>query len=220
MDPSWAQPLIPLFGNTYRMAEMNDIIKASGADLCPRPANIFRVLHQPIQQVKVIVVGQDPYPDGTSAMGLAFGTPLNHKTPFSLKVIIQSLADAQGVDYASMAADFDETMSVWESDGFFMLNRALTCLKNKPGSHMRFWSGFTAKLVEIIQLYAEHNLIFVLMGGKAKELKPLINEQHFIIECMHPAATRYGRTFDMDWGELADIYASIHGHPLNYTIPF
>lgn len=102
----------------------------------PQRENVFRVFEMPVDKVKVVILGQDPYPNLGDAIGLSFVNGTN-KTPASLRHIIKEIED-EGYTNPDIHS--------WEQQGVFLLNTALTVEANKAGSHLGYWEPFTQSL--------------------------------------------------------------------------
>lgn len=155
--------------------------------LCPAPKNIFRAFRTcSLKDCKVIMIGQDPYPQKGVATGILFGnskdTPEERLSP-SLQVVKESAINYE-IPHGPIV--FDNTLESWAKQGILMINSALTCEVNKVGWHTKIWFPFVSKLVQKISEY-DNGLCFVLFGRQAQELKPHIKGSHCIIEIEHPA---------------------------------
>ena len=155
--------------------------------LCPSPKNIFKAFRIcPFKECRVVMLGQDPYPQPGVATGILFGnspdTPDNRLSP-SLEVVKEC---AINYEVPHGPIEFDITMESWAKQGILMINTALTCEVNSVGSHVKEWRPFVAKLIENISL-RDNGLVFVLFGNQAQSFKPYIKGSHKIIEVQHPA---------------------------------
>lgn len=155
------------------------------------------------QDIKVVILGQDPYHDG-SADGLAFSASNNSVScPPSLRLILKELERT----YPDLAKDIHfgkldpQDLSRWAEQGVFLLNTSLTVQKGKPGSHSIYWKNFTKSVIQAIN--NKQDIIWLLMGNEAKQYKPLItNPSHAIVETYHPAADVYAKQ-DLFYGSGA-----------------
>lgn len=155
--------------------------------LCPSPKNIFKAFRIcPFKECRVVILGQDPYPQPGVATGVLFGnspdTPDDRLSP-SLEVVKECAINYE-IPHGSI--DFDITMESWAKQGILMINTALTCEVNSIGSHIHIWRPFMAKLIENISL-RDNGLVFVLFGSQAQSFKPHIKGFQKIIEVQHPA---------------------------------
>lgn len=138
---------------------------------------------------KVVILGQDPYPQPGIATGIAFANKENVKelSP-SLNVIKNSIFC---LDIPKNVRIFDPTLVTIASQGVLFLNTALTVEIGKPNSHQLLWCNFINKFLRNLSLY-EPGLTYVLLGSSAKSFKSCINKSNHIIECNHPSF--YART--------------------------
>jgi len=135
------------------------------------------------KDVKVVILGQDPYHGIGEANGLAFSVNDNIKLPPSLKNIYKELYDDLGIN-ASCRGNLES----WAREGVLLINSVLTVEKDKPASHRNIgWETFTDNVIKILN-EKEDNIVFILWGNFAKSKKNLItNKKHCIIESPHPS---------------------------------
>lgn len=160
----------------------------------PSKENVFKAFHlTPFDEVKVVLIGQDPYHDG-SADGLAFSASLNTlKCPPSLKNILGEIErsypqNSARLDYGSLDP-WD--LSRWARQGVFLTNTAYTVQRSKPGSHVVYWKPFFKEVVKTINEHRQ-DVVWLLLGNEAKEFKFFItNPSHAVVEAAHPAADLY-----------------------------
>ncbi len=141
-------------------------------------------------EVKVVILGQDPYHGENEAHGLSFSVSQGVKMPPSLKNIFKELLNDIGIERTNTEL-FD-----WSSQGVLLLNSILTVVKDKPLSHKNIgWEIFTDKIIEILG-NKESKIVFILWGSYAKSKKDLIkNKNHLIIESPHPSPLSAHRGF-------------------------
>lgn len=141
--------------------------------LPPDPFYAFKIT--PYESIKVVIIGQDPYPSKEHAHGLAFSS-LSSKVPASLKNIFKELKKH------STSGD----LTSWAHQGVFLLNRILTVEEGKPLSHKDMgWEIFTDNVLRFLS--QKDFLIFCLWGKKAQEIEPLISKKHLILKAGHPS---------------------------------
>ncbi len=143
-------------------------------------------------EVKVIILGQDPYHGPDQAHGLSFSVRKNIPFPPSLKNIIKELENDIGVKFQQNDGD----LSKWAKQGVFLLNTTLTVEKNKPLSHYKIgWEFFTDKVIELLS-EKKQNLVFILWGKNAQAKNQIIdNSKHLIISSSHPSPLSAHRGF-------------------------
>lgn len=159
----------------------------------PEKENIFKAFQMPFDNLKVVVVGQDPYHGEGEAMGIAFSVPKDSKIPPSLRNIYKELSDDIGVSIPN-----NGDLSKWCNEGVFLINATLTVNKDDANSHNKIgWDSFTNKLLQYISDKSE-NIAFILWGGFARKKKKYIDSsKHLIIESAHPSPLSVYRGF---WG--------------------
>ena len=142
----------------------------------PPKEQIFRVFQKPLSEIKVVILGQDPYPTPGNANGLAFAVNENVKTPYSLSIIQQELMKE---DYDGSLTSINNpsltkwrTLEHWEQQGVFLLNTALTVESGKPGSHLKYWDEFTRKVINYIA--QSQPCIWLLWGKKTQSFASCI----------------------------------------------
>jgi uracil-DNA glycosylase len=139
----------------------------------------------PLTQLRVVVLGQDPYHDGR-ATGLCFDNAKDLKPSPSLKAILAEIESDTGRPSVGIEQEQDSYLAHLPSQGVLLLNSALTVIKGKPGSHSKFWKPFTTKIVKAI--CARDEVVWLLWGNHAKSYKRFIdNKTHVIIEGKHPS---------------------------------
>lgn len=158
----------------------------------PKKENIYKALElTPLNDVKVVILGQDPYHEYNQAMGLAFSVPLGEKIPPSLRNIYKELASDLN---ASIPSHGDLTK--WAKQGVLLLNTVLTVSAHQAMSHHKLgWQKFTDRLIlEVCK--QDRAIVFILLGNEAKTKKIMIkNPKHLIIEAAHPSPLSATRGF-------------------------
>lgn len=196
---SWHKYLQPLFDDD-KMKMIRDEILAH-CYFYPAPSNIFRVFSMPMEDIKVVILGQDPYPNG-EANGLAFAVEEETPIPKSLSIIFKEVIKAETpTEFVEVLKTKDRTLMNWFNQGVFLLNTALTVEEKNASSHLGIWQWFTREVVKII---SEHQpCVWLLWGAKAQSYKEYIVNRgyrhdadndpngNFILEAPHPAAELY-----------------------------
>ena len=181
---------LPFFvdGAAEAVAARIDARIAAGARVLPAPAQIFRALAEtPLQAVRAVILGQDPYPTPGDANGLAFSFVGSGRLPASLKVI---LAEA-GSDRAAGG-----DLTAWARQGVLLLNSALTVEAGKAGAHLRLgWARLTDEAVAAVSARSEP-AVFLLWGAQARARAALIDSsRHGVFESGHPSPLNRARDF-------------------------
>lgn len=193
IETSWKILLEEEFEKEYFKKIKEAILKSKseGEKVYPPGSLIFNAFNKtPVDEVKILILGQDPYHRPGQAMGLSFSVPEFVSTPPSLRNI-----------YKEMARDIDFVipshgdLSLWATRGVFLLNSCLTVVKGKPGSHGKIgWQQFTDAVIRRLSEKRE-GIVFMLWGNYAKKKAELINgSKHLILEAAHPsplAGNRY-----------------------------
>lgn len=182
------------FGDWIRVInqkELNTVIGTmnriySSKKVCPAAENVFRAFDLcPYNELKVVFVGQDPYPQKDVATGILFGNkadvPEDELSP-SLKVVKEAAVNLE-VPHNSII--FDQTLESWARQGILMINSALTVEMNKVGSHTMLWRPFISSLLKNIS-ETNPGLIYVLFGSQAGTFHPYI-KTGTVIKVPHPA---------------------------------
>jgi uracil-DNA glycosylase len=166
-------------------------LREDGKRFTPPLKQVFRAFEEcPHDKLKVIIVGQDPYPQLGVADGLAFSCGNTGKLQPSLKNIFEALNETA---FGGLPVENNVDLTRWANQGVLLLNSALTCQIDKPGSHTPIWKDFVAYTMDILN-YTDSGLIFVLMGKQVQELESMIGDHHHIIKVSHPASAAYTKT--------------------------
>ncbi len=157
----------------------------------PTKENIFNALKlTPFKDVKVVIMGQDPYHGEGEAHGLSFSVQEGIKLPPSLQNIYKELESDLGIPPSSKG-----DLTKWTKEGVLLLNSTLTVVKDTPNSHKDLgWALFTDYIIKVLNA-REEPVVFILWGNFAKSKKAFItNPNHYIIESAHPSpfSARYG----------------------------
>ena len=164
--------------------------REAGKRFTPPLKQVFRAFEEcPVDALKVVMVGQDPYQHFGVADGLAFSCSNTGKAQPSLQKMFEAIGQTVYEEHREQNPD----LTRWANQGVLLLNSALTCQVDKVGSHYGIWRDFIAYVLDILN-FTNSGLIFVLMGKQAQELEPLIGQQHHIIKTTHPAYASYTKT--------------------------
>ena len=178
------------------LEEANRVIKklsSSNQIICPQLKNIFKAFNLcPFKELRVVILGQDPYPQKGVATGIAFAnssdTQDNSYSP-SLEILRESVIDYT-IPHRTII--FDPSLEKWEEQGVLLLNSALTCEVGRVGSHYLLWRPFIISLLTNLSKCSS-GIVYVLMGSQAQSLEPYINKQfNHVIHIRHPSY--YART--------------------------
>lgn len=191
IDKSWKE----IFKNYSEYDELiklnNDIEKQRETKIIfPKKNEVYKVFSLPIDKIKVVILGQDPYHKKGQAMGLSFSVNENIPLPKSLINIYKELYSDVGIKREN------GSLIDWFKQGVFLLNTVLTVEQAQPASHRNLgYENFTDYIISEISKRCE-NIVFILWGGYAKKKIPLINQKkHLIIQSAHPSPLSAYRGF-------------------------
>lgn len=190
---SWEKAMKPEFSKPYyRKLFFTVSQEYRTRTIYPPAEDIFNAFHfTPLDQVKVVILGQDPYHEPGQAQGLAFSVPDGVKIPPSLVNIYKEIKDDVGTDIP-VSGD----LTRWTKQGVLLLNATLTVRAHLAGSHQRRgWEQFTDKVISIISSGKEH-VVFLLWGSYAQSKAPLIDTtRHLVLKSPHPSPLSAHRGF-------------------------
>lgn len=193
INPSWKRELAAEFAKDYFKKLAHFIHQEyQQKKVYPAPENIFRAFDLcPFDQVKVVILGQDPYHEAQQAQGLAFSVKQGIQNPPSLVNIYQELKNDLGVEVNS-----NGDLSSWAQQGVLLLNATLTVVAKQAGSHQhQGWEEFTDQVIQILSARKD-NLVFILWGAYARSKKELIDSsRHLILQAPHPSPLSAYRGF-------------------------
>jgi len=186
IHPSWKDTLSGEFAKPYFAQIKEHLVAArkAGKTIYPPGPLIFNAFNStPFGEVRVVILGQDPYHQPGQAMGLCFSVPRGTAIPASLRNIYRELER----DLAIPPAKHGD-LSAWTRQGVFLLNATLTVERDQAGSHSRIgWQLFTDEVIRQLDRGRE-GLFFLLWGNHARSKKPLIDpDRHVILEAAHPS---------------------------------
>ena len=192
MDNSWKE----IFKDYPKRNELGITVdninkKRQTATIYPPKELVFKVFDLPLQDIKIVILGQDPYHNPGQACGLSFSVNDGVPLPKSLINIYKELYDDLGITPAKTG-----NLEKWFKQGIFLLNSVLTVEEYSPASHSNVgWQDFTDYIIETIS-QKNNNVVFVLWGSYARSKKTLIDSsRHKIIESPHPSPLSAYRGF-------------------------
>ena len=190
MAPDWAAALAPVDERIARMGQFLREELAQGQPYLPAGRHIFRAFQRPLGEVRVLVVGQDPYPTPGHAIGLAFAVdPHVRPIPRSLANIYQELRTDVGI-----APRQHGDLTAWSERGVMLLNRVLTVRPGAPASHRgRGWEQITECAIDAL-VARGGPLVAILWGRDAHSLKPKLGSVPWV-ESVHPSPLSATRGF-------------------------
>jgi uracil-DNA glycosylase len=190
VESGWAEALAPVADRIAAMGEFLRAEVAAGRRYLPAGDNVLRAFQQPFAEVRVLIVGQDPYPTPGHAVGLSFSVaPEVRPIPRSLSNIYQELESDLGLPHAS-----NGDLSPWAEQGVLLLNRSLTVQPGRPNSHKgKGWEEVTEQAIKALAS-RRTPLVAILWGSNARSLSPLLNGVP-CIESAHPSPMSADRGF-------------------------
>ena len=186
LENSWKEKLLEEFNKDY-MRSLSVFLrseKLKNKIIFPPGNKIFNAFNlTKFEDVKVVILGQDPYHGHNQAHGLSFSVEEGIRPPPSLKNIFKELESDIGIKQPEHG-----NLERWCSEGILLLNSILTVEKSKPASHANMgWEQFTDKILTILN-DLKRNVVFILWGKKAQEKGHFINtDRHFVIASPHPS---------------------------------
>lgn len=194
LEAGWKAALHEEFDKPY-MRQLSEFLraeKAAGKVIFPPGPLIFNALNStPLQQVRVVIIGQDPYHGPDQAHGLCFSVQAGVKTPPSLVNIYKELKRDLNIDIAEHGY-----LQRWAEQGVLLLNTSLTVEQGIAGSHAKAgWQMFTDKVIEVVS-QQQPRLVFLLWGAHAQSKEKLIDSsKHLILKSVHPSPLSAHRGF-------------------------
>ena len=218
IEPGWKAVLAPEFEKPYfqELAAWLHAEKRAGKTIYPPGRQIFRAFElTPFDQVKVVILGQDPYHNPGQAEGLSFSVPHGVPAPPSLKNIYKEIESDLGVPVRK-----DGSLENWARQGVFLLNAILTVEAGRAASHAGIgWAPFTDAVIRTLSEQRE-GLVFLLWGNFARSKKALIDtSRHTVLEAAHPSPLAGGAFFGCRHFSKANAALSARGlQPIDWTI--
>ena len=218
LNNSWDRVLKDEFDSPYFRQIVQTVLKAYGESTVYPPRgkvfNAFKLTE--LDNVKCVILGQDPYYGVGQAMGLSFSVPSGVRLPPTLvNIYKEMLNDLEGIDYIqalNVIKDMSGDLTAWAQEGVLLLNSSLTVLAGKANSHQDIWAPFTDKVIKAISDNTE-NVVFVLWGNYAKSKKIFIDaDKHCILESVHPSPLSvYGHFYGSKPFSKTNEYLIAHG---------
>ncbi|UNO43313.1 uracil-DNA glycosylase [Streptomyces sp. MST-110588] len=216
VEPGWADALSPV---AERIAAMGDFLRAeiaAGRSYLPAGPHILRAFQQPFDQVRVLIVGQDPYPTPGMAIGLSFAVaPEVRRLPGSLENIFRELNTDLGLPRPS-----NGDLTPWTKQGVLLLNRALTTAPGRPAAHRgKGWEEVTEQAIRALAARGTP-LVSILWGRDARNLRPFLGDFP-AVESAHPSPMSADRGFfgSRPFSRANELLARQGAQPVNWQLP-
>lgn len=216
MDSGWAEALEPVADRIATMGEFLREENAAGRGYLPKGENVLRAFQRPFDKVRVLIVGQDPYPTPGHAMGLSFSVEPDVKpVPRSLSNIFSELAKDLGLPTPS-----NGDLSPWSDQGVLMLNRVLTVAPGQAASHRgKGWEAVTEQAIRAL-VARDQPLVAILWGRDASTLKPMLGSTPYI-ESAHPSPLSASRGFfgSRPFSRTNELLGTLGAAPVDWRLP-
>ena len=216
VHPSWAEALDPV---ADEVADMGEYLRAevrAGRGYLPDGALVLRAFTYPLDEVRVLVVGQDPYPTPGHPIGLSFAVdPAVRPVPRSLANVYRELADDLGVTPPPHG-----DLRAWSDQGVLLLNRVLTVQAGEAGSHRgKGWESVTDQAVRALVARGTP-LVAVLWGAQAGSVRPLLGDTP-VVASAHPSPLSASRGFfgSRPFSQVNALLESQGAPPVDWTLP-
>jgi uracil-DNA glycosylase len=216
IDPGWAEALRPV---TERIAEAGDFLRAeiaAGRSYLPAGDLVLRAFTQPFDEVRVLIVGQDPYPTPGHPVGLSFSVaPAVRPIPRSLVNIFREYSADLG--YPAPASG---DLTPWTERGVLLLNRVLTVQPGKPGSHRgKGWEAVTEQAIRALAARPVP-MVAILWGRDARNLGPLLDGVP-LVESAHPSpmSADHGFFGSRPFSRASALLAGQGGAEVDWKLP-
>ncbi len=215
LGEGWDEALEPVSEQLTELAQFLDAQKSAGEVTLPQLDQVMRAFKLPFAEVRVLIVGQDPYPTPGHATGLAFSVARKVRPiPRSLQNIFTELHHDLGIDRPTHG-----DLSTWADQGVLLLNRCLTVDSGQPGSHRgRGWEKVTAQAISALAVRGGP-LVALLWGKDAQSLRPLLGEVP-TIESAHPSPLSASRGFfgSSPFSRANDALAQQSAEPIDWGL--
>lgn len=216
VDPEWARALTPVAGDIAALGDRLRAETAAGRHYLPAGDRVLRAFQRPLSDVRVLIVGQDPYPTPGHPIGLSFAVDRHVRPiPRSLANIYQELESDLGIPRAAHG-----DLSAWSDQGVMLLNRVLTVAPGSPASH-RGW-GWEKVTEHAIRTLVDRGgpLVAILWGRDASNLRPLLGRTP-IVESPHPSPLSASRGFfgSKPFSRANALLADQDADPVDWRLP-
>lgn len=216
--PSWKEALAPEFEKPYfaSLVEYLHAQKAAGKVIYPPGREIFRAFDLcPVDKVKAVILGQDPYHGAGQAMGLSFSVPQGVPAPPSLQNIFKEICSDCGI-----AISGSPDLTPWARQGVLLLNSILTVQANMAASHSKIgWEQFTDAVIRYLSDNCS-NIVFMLWGNFARSKAALVDSsRHLVLQAAHPSPLARGAFFGCRHFSKTNAYLSSCGKtPIDWKL--
>ena len=215
VDPSWARALAPVESTVHQIGARLREEVAEGRGYLPAGTDVLRAFTYPMDEVKVLIVGQDPYPTPGHPMGLSFSVQPGVRPPRSLENIFTELVSDLGVDRPTSG-----DLTPWSRQGVMLLNRVLTVRPGAPASHKGWgWETVTQRAIEAL-VERQAPLVAILWGRPAQSLTPMLGSTP-ILASPHPSPLSASRGFfgSRPFSRANELLVEQGAAPVDWRLP-
>ena len=215
VDPSWARALAPVESTVHQIGARLREEVAEGRGYLPAGTDVLRAFTYPMDEVKVLIVGQDPYPTPGHPMGLSFSVQPGVRPPRSLENIFTELVSDLGVDRPTSG-----DLTPWSRQGVMLLNRVLTVRPGAPASHKGWgWETVTQRAIEAL-VERQAPLAAILWGRPAQSLTPMLGSTP-ILASPHPSPLSASRGFfgSRPFSRANELLVEQGATPVDWRLP-
>lgn len=217
VEAGWARALAPVAVNITAMGEFLRAEIAAGRRYLPAGADVLRAFTRPFDDVRVLIVGQDPYPTPGHAVGLSFSvSPQTRPVPRSLANIFREYSDDLGHPTPSTG-----DLTPWAEQGVLLLNRALTVEPGQPASHRgKGWEAVTEQAIHALVDRDGEPLVAILWGSDARKLAAFMPDVP-VVESAHPSPMSADRGFfgSRPFSRSNALLEELGGDPVDWKLP-
>jgi uracil-DNA glycosylase len=217
VEAGWAEALAPVADTVAGMGEFLRAELAAGRRYLPAGGNVLRAFQQPFAEVRVLIVGQDPYPTVGHPVGLSFSVaPQTRPLPRSLMNIFREYGEDLGHPMPSCG-----DLTPWTERGVLLLNRVLTVAPGQPASHRnKGWEKVTDQAIQALAARGAP-LVAILWGRDARTLRPLLGADVPCIESAHPSPMSADRGFfgSRPFSRANELLESRGAAPIDWKLP-
>jgi len=215
IDGGWSSALAPVGPQLERLGEFLRAEAVAGRSTLPADDLVLRAFHEPLDDVRVLIIGQDPYPTPGHPIGLSFAVDQHVRPlPRSLRNVYTELRDDLGIEPPPHG-----DLTPWSRHGVMLLNRVLTVQAGTAGSHRRRgWEAVTDHAIRAL-VARERPLVAILWGKDAAQLRPLLGDTP-VIESAHPSPLSARRGFfgSRPFSRANDLLAVQGAEPVDWTL--
>ena len=209
-DNGWDEALAPLFADERYLKIRKFLLDEYSSHIVyPDMYDLYNCFrYTPLENVKAVILGQDPYHEPNQAHGLCFSVKKGVTLPPSLKNIFKEIESDLGIKEPDCG-----DLTAWAKQGVLLLNTTLTVREHLANSHSKCgWAWFTDSVIKIVSDRCQ-NVVFILWGGNARSKAPLIDKnRHFVLESAHPSPlSAYNGFFGSKCFSKANAYLLEHG---------